>query len=202
MRTETINICQYSELSEKAKQRAREWYTGDGFYFHDDFIFDDFTQICDILGIDLSDSKNRSQIYYRLAYSQGDGACFNGTYEYKTGALLAIKDHAPLDTTLQDIAVRLQAAQKKMFYKTRVKITHSGGYCHAYSMDYEFSNDLHPNLDDESEPCRAIIECMRDLAKWLYAQIQNEYEYQTSDTAVAENIEANEYEFLESGKRA
>lgn len=201
MRTIQTNLYKYSELNEKAKQNAREWYTGEGFEFQYDCVFDDFTQICDILGIDLSDSKNRSQIYFRLAYSQGDGACFNGEYRYKKGAIKAIGEYCN-DTELHSIAKRLQTAQKTVFYKTRVKITHSGHYCHYNSMDYSFSNDLYPDLDDRSESCKAIIECMRDLAKWLYRTLDKECEYQTSDAAVAENIEANEYEFLESGVRA
>ena len=198
MRTKTINIYQYSELSEKAKQKAREWYTGEGFDFSYDSVFDDFAQICDILGIDLSDSKNNPKIYFSGFDSQGDGACFNGIYRYKAGAVKALSEYCN-DSELLDIAKRLQAAQKTVFYKTRVKITHSGHYCHYNSMDYEFSNDIYPDLDDRSESCKAIIECMRDLAKWLYRTLEADYYYQTSDAAVAETIEANEYEFLESG---
>lgn len=202
MRTIQTNLYQYSELSEKAKQKARDWYTGEGFEFQYDFVFDDFTQICDILGIDLSDSKNNSQIYFSGFSSQGDGACFNGTYRYKKNALKNMMQHAPIDTELHSIAIRLQSAQKTVFYKTRVKITHSGSYCHYNSMDFDFDNDLYPDLDDESESCKAIIECMCDLAKWLYRELENEYDYQRSDSTVAENIEANEYEFLESGASA
>jgi hypothetical protein len=199
MRTIQTNLYQYSELSDKAKQRAREWYTGDDFDFQDDSVFYDFTEICDILGIDLLDSKNKSQIYYRGFSSQGDGACFNGIYRYKAGSVKALGEYCN-DSELLNIAKRLQVAQKKLFYKTRVKITHSGGYCHAYSMDYSFANDIYPDLDDRCESCLEIIECMRDLSKWLYKTLQNEYEHQTSDSVVAETIEANEYEFLESGK--
>ncbi|HAY07899.1 MAG TPA: antitoxin of toxin-antitoxin stability system, partial [Hyphomonas sp.] len=46
-----------------------------------------------------------------------------------------------------------------------------------------------------------VVEAMRDLARWLYRQLEQEYECQTSDEVVDENIEANGYTFTEAGRR-
>ena len=46
-----------------------------------------------------------------------------------------------------------------------------------------------------------ITEALRDLARWLYRQLEREYEYLTSDEAVDESIVANDYTFTGSGRR-
>jgi hypothetical protein len=38
--------------------------------------------------------------------------------------------------------------------------------------------------------------------RWIYRQLEREYDYQNADAQVDENIRANEYEFYEDGKRA
>jgi bacillopeptidase F (M6 metalloprotease family) len=47
----------------------------------------------------------------------------------------------------------------------------------------------------------AITQALRDLAHWLYRQLQREYDYLTSNEAVDESIEANEYTFTAEGRR-
>ena len=46
-----------------------------------------------------------------------------------------------------------------------------------------------------------VIEALRDLARWLYRQLEREYDYLSSDEAVDETIIANEYTFTEAGRR-
>jgi hypothetical protein len=47
----------------------------------------------------------------------------------------------------------------------------------------------------------AVTEALRDLARWLYRQLEREYEYLTSDAVVDEAILANEYTFTANGRR-
>ncbi len=59
-----------------------------------------------------------------------------------------------------------------------------------------------PNYQDMTADAEeAVIEALRDLARWLYRQLEREYEYLTSDEAVDEAIIANEYTFTETGRR-
>ncbi len=44
-----------------------------------------------------------------------------------------------------------------------------------------------------------VIEALRDLALWLYRQLEREYDYLTSDEAVDEAITANAYTFTAGG---
>jgi hypothetical protein len=181
----------YNELSDTAKQQAREWYAN-GIGFIPDGVIEDAQQIAAILGV--TDCK----VFYSGFWSQGDGACINGRYSYNKGALKHIKEYAPTDTILHGIAQRLQDAQSKVFYGTTCKITHSGGYCHANSMDYDFNNDT---IENTNESDIIIRECFYDFAKWIYKQLESEYEHQNSDSGIEEMLTINEYEFTEKGNR-
>jgi len=44
-------------------------------------------------------------------------------------------------------------------------------------------------------------EALRDLARWLYRQLEAEYDHLTSDEAIEEGIFVNEYTFTEAGRR-
>ena len=46
-----------------------------------------------------------------------------------------------------------------------------------------------------------VIEALRDLARWLYRQLQREYEYLTTDAVVDETIGINEWTFTAQGRR-
>jgi hypothetical protein len=46
-----------------------------------------------------------------------------------------------------------------------------------------------------------VIEALRDLARWLYRQLEREYDHLSSDEAVDESITVNEYTFTEAGRR-
>jgi len=46
-----------------------------------------------------------------------------------------------------------------------------------------------------------VVEAIRDLARWLYRQLQAEYDHLTSDEAIEEGIIVNEYTFTEGGRR-
>ena len=80
-------------------------------------------------------------------------------------------------------------------------MSHRGRYYHEYCMDISVeraSDTYQPPTPDAEE---IIIEALRDLARWLYRQLEREYEYHTSDEVVDENIEANGYTFTEVGRR-
>lgn len=47
----------------------------------------------------------------------------------------------------------------------------------------------------------AVIEALRNLARWLYRQLEREYKHQISDAVVDEAIIANDYSFTQTGRR-
>ena len=45
------------------------------------------------------------------------------------------------------------------------------------------------------------VAALRDLARWLYQQLEAEYDHLTSDESIEEGIIVNEYTFTEAGRR-
>ena len=199
------------ELSDAAKENARVWYRQHG--LHDewyDFLYEDFETICGILGITLATTpvrlygggtRDNPQVFFRLSWSQGDGASFAGRYSYARGASKAVRAHAPKDAELHRIADELQAVQRRNFHQLHASIRQQGRYCHEYSMAIEVERDSptwQPMTDGAEE---TVIEALRDLARWLYRQLRSEYEHQTSDEAVDEIVSINEWTFQADGTR-
>ena len=200
-----------SELSEGAKDTARAWYR-QHCMDHDryEFVYEDFQTVCALLGITLRTSpvkliggatREDPHLYWTGFASQGDGACFEGRYSYTPGAAAAIRVHAPQDNELHAIASSLQNIQRRNFYQCHARIEHRGRYCHEYSMAISVERDsptwqsLTPDAED------GVVEALRDLARWLYRQLEREYEYQSSDEVLDETIAINGYTFTADGER-
>ena len=68
-------------------------------------------------------------------------------------------------------------------------------------MSVDVSRDS-PNWQPPTEDSEEIVtEAIRDLARWLYRQLQSEYDHLTSDESIEEGIIVNEYTFTEGGRR-
>ena len=203
-------VYELRELPEAARERARAWYR-DHCMEHDwhEFVCEDFETVCGLLGVTLATrpvplmdggTRDKPCIWFRGFWSQGDGASFEGTYEYAFGAARAIRAHAPKDTELHAIADALQDAQRRNFYQLAASIRHSGRYCHEYTMRIHVERDSPAGqaMTDDAED--AVVEAMRDLARWLYRQLEREYDHQTSDAVVDETIAVNDWAFTAEGR--
>ena len=140
-------------------------------------------------------------VWFRGFSSQGDGASFEGQYSHAKGAAKGICAHAPKDRELHRIADELQDAQRRNLFQLNASIRQRGNYCHEYTMAIEVERDSptwQPPTDGAED---ALIEALRDLARWLYRQLQSEYEHQTSDGAVDEALNVNAFSFTAEGKR-
>jgi len=195
MKTITIKLYEFDELSDSAKENARQWYRSLPNGFWQDCVIEDCSEIGKILGI--SDMK----IGYSGFSSQGDGAHFTGHYRYAPGALKAIKTVAPRDTELHAIVKNLQDEQAKHFYKLRADVEHRGHYQHENSTDISVydSRDEYGYIGGDA--AINISEYLRDFMRWVYRSLEGEYNYQNSDGSVGENIVANEYTFTIDGER-
>ena len=134
-------------------------------------------------------------------WSQGDGASFEGSLGHAQGAARAIRAHAPQDAELHRIADVLQAVQRRNFHQLTADIRQRGHYCHEYGMAIEVERDSPTGqaMTDDAED--TVTEALRDLARWLYRQLQREYEHQTSDAVVDKTIAVNGWTFTTEGRR-
>lgn len=195
---ETI-VYSFDELDEKAKDVARNWFREHALdYDWYTFVYEDFANICEILGVDLDTKGKPSQpaIYFSGFCSQGDGACFEGNYSYSKFAAKKIRDYAPKDVELHQIADMLQDIQRRNFYQLTASIKQTGRYYHEYSMTIDVErNGKNVTVDVEN----TIIEALRNLARWLYCQLERGYEYLMSNEQIDESLMANEYTFTKCG---
>jgi hypothetical protein len=200
-----------AELSERARETARAWYREaapcDDWH---ECVFDDFEAVCAILGVRLKTrsvhlfgggTRQKPCIWFSGFASQGDGASFEGAYSFATGARKAIRAHAPQDGELHRIADALQAIQRRNFYQLRADVNQRGRGCHEYSMVIAVERDGPTNQAMTVDAEDTVIELLRDLARWLYRQLEREYDYQTSNEVTDEAILANEYTFTDDGRR-
>jgi hypothetical protein len=208
----TVLVYRLDELGSSARDTARAWYREAcadlGWY---DAVFEDFRRICEILGVELKTrpvrlvgggTRQDPCIYFTGFACQGDGACYEADYAYRVGSSRAIRAYAPKDTWLHRIADSLAAVQRRHFYRLHAKLRHSGRYYHECCMSVSVERrtpwaDDAPGLETEE----ALTEVLRDLARWLYRQLEREYDYQTSDDEVDEAIRANDYTFTVDGRR-
>lgn len=193
-RTIEKTVFTFDELSETAKEKAREWYREGALdYEWYDAVYKDAMACAKILGIDIT------KIYFSGFSSQGDGACFKGSYSYAKEAPKAIKAYAPNDKELLRIAYALQSAQRKAFYQLYATTEHRGHYYHSGCMAVSVE---HGNRDVSEAEEDTVTQALRDFAGEIYVSLEKEYEWLDSDEQVDENIIANEYEFTKEGASA
>jgi len=204
-------VYEFHELTDAAKENARAWFREsagdwDGY----EFILDDFEEVCRILGVELATrpvrlmgggTRQKPCIYFSGFCSQGDGACFEGSYAYRNRAARRIREHAPQDEELHRIADSLQEIQRANFFQLRAAIRHRGRYCHAFSMEISVTRESQGGQEITDGAEDALAACLRDLAHWLYRQLEREWDYMMSDAYADEGIAANAYTFTEGGRR-
>lgn len=218
MRVMETTVYQFEELSDEAKEQAREWYReGEGEYFSSDpFIYDSAETAAKLIGIEfaarevpLMSGRKRSEpaIAWSGFWCQGDGASFAGTYTFTRGAADAVRAEFPTDTALHAIADGLQALQAH--YKlsgagpgnVEGKVTKDGRESHSGAMDATVTDSETGEEPEDYEITKRFLGLMRDFADWIYEGLRAEYESRQENEYVDECIIANEYEFDEDGNR-
>lgn len=211
--TVTHTLFHFNELSDRAKETARDWWRDlEAQDFDTSYVIEDAQRMGAILGIELDTkpvklygggTRQEPVVYWSGFSSQGDGAQFEGRYAYAKGAHKAIRREAPTDTRLHAIADGLLKVQKACGYRLEARCDCRGArYSHAGWMNVNVTDcaDDWKSLPQNAE--EAITELMRDFANWIYSQLETEYEWRMADEQVDDAITANEYTFAADGRRA
>ena len=137
-----------------------------------------------------------ADISYDVSCCQGSGACFD-CKEFDLNLLLKdfnIKHKQWLINIIQDYG-EIEIKENSFGYH----------YCHSNTRDlyinfYDRSFHSHDRIDKEIQKIAEYLEDLRkDLSDELYDMLQKDYDYQISDEAVMETLEANNYEFTGDG---
>jgi hypothetical protein len=209
----TILIYKYDELSERAKERARDWLrevsAGDSDW--SEYVIEDFATIAAFCGWDIKQravklmsggTRMEPQVYWSGFAMQGSGACFEGDWSANAVNTRGLRAHAPRDRELHRIGARFNKLKRAAPSLTDAgaRARHTGRGEHEHTVTFE-SWGLGTERTREARE-ESLAEASRDLMRWLYRALEREYEYQNADEQIAESIRANEYEFDEHGKRA
>jgi len=211
METIQINLYTFEELDEKAKKIALSAYFELSIgYDWWDYIYDDFITICDCLGI----TVDKNSIAFEGFYSQGDGSGFSAEVDLPR-LLRSLKNkgwrgYAPkleFDFTLPTIDKRVLRLVNNGKIDTNPRIIKRQS-CYAVVVDLGVypaeqeardRSNTYSELDELEKWFNGIAQIIN---KFLFKSLQQEYEYQTSDEAIAELISANNYHFLADGSKA
>lgn len=211
MRTEKIEIYEFNELSDEAKEKAinehRETMKRDPFVF-------EFEQECF-----LDYWKERLQeigfedavISYFGFYSQGDGLSFTSEINpEKVIDSMIMAGYLPKDKailydkllSLHDLKIielwmevrRMPGSRSRYFHENTIYVYDTSEfYLNDCNEAYDYFNMVFIHLADY------IQEYVRELCQHIYYELQKEYEYMFTDEYIEDFLVNNEYEFLKDG---
>lgn len=195
MRTETIKIYSFNELSDEAKEKAIDYErnyrykNGEPLMFFNEVYNEYFTRA----------GFNGTQIQYSLSYSQGDGLSFSAeSYDFLKDLYLEVLGEGKEKTA------ELLAENSTLIMKGN-----TGRYCYASTSDIDlyfenYTSEINClNIDNiESvqgqvlnKLCTIYIDLCKELEDIGYKEIEHYY----SDEVIIEDLIDNETEFLETG---
>ena len=229
---ETETTYKYQDLSDSAKETARQWYLEGMDYEWWEGVYE----------MVIEDGKEKgfyiNEIFFSGFHSQGDGASWIGQVD--VGAWL--KANAP-----DSIGVSaLVALVNKDYIEKHVRVSRSSSnYCHENTMDVAevepdgrfYDSDWMDETElesetidgqgifdglslanvrdivntDEANPYRLsnihkldedIEESCKDYARDIYQRLREEYEYLCSEEMMLDHFNCNDYQFTEEGRLA
>jgi hypothetical protein len=192
--TKTYKVYNFEELKPEIQEKViQDLYDINTDYngWHDSTI-EDIKTIAGLIGIEIEN------IFYSGFSSQGDGACFEGRYEYNKTALQELKAYSPNEKEPIRIATALKELQRENKNELTATVKHSGYYYHENCTVINVFKNYEYEFNEETE--EAVINLLKDFMRWIYKALQKDYDYLTSREAIIDTIKANDYTFLENGK--
>jgi hypothetical protein len=190
MKTEQVNIYKFSELSkevqEKVLDKMREINTDWDDWYQSDFeVFkEDLQKIgvsCESFCFDLYDRN-----FYMVKPNIDDTRKF---------LLSALSDERKL-------LMEFDEDEKKEFDELVDKLEDEYTFGIHEKDSSRYGNNFVEGLDEIGDILGIDYdEYLKDILKDFLKQLQESYDYLSSDEAVKDTIEANEYDFLEDGER-
>lgn len=187
--TRQYEVFKFDELSDDAKKKALEsqqhcnvddswWYEG---------VYDMWEEKLEKMGF--SDVK----INFSGFWSQGDGASF--TAEIDLEKWIKVKKYG------RKFASLLNYCRKNGYSQAIVKrISYHYSHENTVLAYLEWEQDMGKKVEFQMEECQTLLtECVRNLSKQIYKDLEKEYEYFTSDECVKDTIKSNGWTFDESG---
>ena len=202
MRTIETKVYQYDELSEQAKENARNSLRDRLSENRIDAEADDYRntlkRIEEIFGIKVRDwsVNGYSPTYFRFDFVNLDEAIEN---EPKFLLRYLNRDVLPcIDCRETYYAKNYYENHKKR--KSRISYPNKYDFCITGAWTDIAVDDALNNIKESIMQGKSAREFVSDMLDNFFKQWNKDYEYACSDESIEEEIVANEYEFLENGK--
>ena len=200
--TKRTTVYSFKELSEEAQERAMENYRESfDFDFHQEYLLEDIKDSCPHI--------EDMDIEYTGFWSQGDGASFTGTLDTEW-TIEFLNNYYRNSTYPDNMALEHIVQQLRYidisFVRTSSMYSHENTCKAMLSGEPEWSVHVH-----ESEPLlhafgraipefEAVIDQYRsDLCHDIYERLRDEYNHYTSEEAITEYFDSNNFLFEQDG---
>ena len=217
---ETETTYKYQDLSDSAKETARQWYIEGMDYEWWEGVYE----------MVIEDGKEKGfyidKIFFSGFNSQGDGASWIGQVDVRQWLEENCSDSIGLSAWCQLI-------QEDIISK-HMQVTQSGHYSHENTMKFGEIIDDTDNFEDAyvmtlpsifkgmtiatlfdiieaDDTCayknieqieQAVAEFAKDYARDIYSNLREEYEYLCSEEMMLDHFDCNDYQFTEEGRLA
>lgn len=204
--TETYNVYTYPELSEEAKEKAKQWYLDDDFRNNEfkEFYTEDLHNI--FINSDL-------KMQYSLGYCQGDGLNIYGKLDLMD-IFKAICNRSYCGDTFKDFWNIISEHEQKTIEAymevcgRNIELPYNSRYSYCVSDKTDFAEEWIEKLEYQQYKNIQVdtIRKMEKLVANVFTMLSNTYEkygykyfYEPDEEEVIEVCEANGWEFLEDG---
>lgn len=197
MRKVEIEVFSFDELSESAKDRAREWFR-QGIEFDSTNVIECMViPAATMLGITIDRPRGQRTGYAVDWDTNPIGAAFVGSWRAADVKPGAIEKEWPRESVLHVIARDLEAVAAE--FPDAYANCDTGRGCFQRVEAYA-NDDSDDPATDADRAAQSIVDALQSFAHWIGSTIAAEMEYQFSDECVDELIEANGYEFTAAGE--
>lgn len=210
MKTIKIPVYSFNELSAKVQKKVlQDMNDINTDYQWWDFVYEDFQTLAEYFGFTVDLERS----FFTLNYSQGDGssytayvdpckliACLKGE-TWKKHAPKEVLSFYPVTRNIERVCKLI--ASGKIDFSANIEPANRETSVRV-NCEWSFTSDYaHNNLENIENACNELNELIESTAKtlnkWFHRSLRNQCDYLSSDEAIIETINANEYLFFAHG---
>lgn len=207
MRTIPMNLYHFVELEPIAQEKVIKAYRDINVSY--DWwldVYEDFQQLASYFGFMLKENS----IYFSSIHNQGAGSTFQSEVNImtmfsgikdQTWKCYAPKEELQLEHIIADPRLIKLIRSGLIYIRASTKPSSYGNIqAHFFSnIEGQYQHN-HPRIEQALEAMEEqFVQVCNYLNKWLFRQLQIEYEFRTKDEQVLNSIKCYELEFLRDG---
>jgi hypothetical protein len=199
-----VLVYSYEELDQRAREQALEWFAegvGEDFSdFHAEHVVDQWAEDMEKFGVEFDtrpvlllggSTRYDNKIWWDISYSQSSGAAFEGGIDIAAW----LKAHR-LTNKYRAIFQAIQDG-----YQSRcATVTSPGSWVGALNVELDFWGGSEKAGKQANDLEEVLEGWAQEQAGELLKNLREEYEFQCSEEAFVDAIEANDWRFTEDGE--